>query len=128
MDLDVAAKHRLMELNKLGEFRDGAYENTRTYKEKNKKWHDSNLRGDNDFKIGDKVLLFKSHFKLYPWKLKSKWCSPFVVKTVYPYGAIEIADNSNVSFKVNGHRLKKYHIGGFDKEEEVFELNNEGAA
>ncbi|GKA96528.1 reverse transcriptase domain-containing protein [Tanacetum coccineum] len=45
---------RLMQLNELAELRDGAYENTRIYKERTKKWHDSGLRGDKDFKVGDK--------------------------------------------------------------------------
>ncbi|GKE64841.1 reverse transcriptase domain-containing protein [Tanacetum coccineum] len=45
---------RLMQLNELAELRDGAYENTRIYKERTKKWHDSRLRGDKDFKVGDK--------------------------------------------------------------------------
>ncbi|GKC85267.1 reverse transcriptase domain-containing protein [Tanacetum coccineum] len=61
MDLDASTKHRLMELNELGELRDGAYENTRIYKEKTKKWHDSRLRGDKDFKIGEKVLLHTAY-------------------------------------------------------------------
>ncbi|GJY32874.1 reverse transcriptase domain-containing protein [Tanacetum coccineum] len=37
-------------LNKLAELRDGAYENTRIYKERAKKWQDSRIRGDKDFK------------------------------------------------------------------------------
>ncbi|GJT02918.1 reverse transcriptase domain-containing protein [Tanacetum coccineum] len=36
--------------NPKAELRDGAYENTRIYKEQTKKWHDSRLRGDKDFK------------------------------------------------------------------------------
>nr|GEW90111.1 hypothetical protein [Tanacetum cinerariifolium] len=43
MDLTAAAKNRLMELNELMELRDGAYENTRIYKERTKRWHDSRL-------------------------------------------------------------------------------------
>ncbi|GJU12725.1 reverse transcriptase domain-containing protein [Tanacetum coccineum] len=50
MDLMLASKSRLMQLNELAELRDGAYENTRIYKERTKKWHDSRLRGDKDFK------------------------------------------------------------------------------
>ncbi|GKA51232.1 reverse transcriptase domain-containing protein [Tanacetum coccineum] len=50
MDLTVAVKNHFMELNELIELRDGAYENTRIYKERNKKWHDSRLRGDKNFK------------------------------------------------------------------------------
>ncbi|GJU28099.1 reverse transcriptase domain-containing protein [Tanacetum coccineum] len=56
MDLTIAAKNHFMELNELIELGDGAYENTQIYKERTKKWHDTRLRGDKDFKNGDKVL------------------------------------------------------------------------
>ncbi|GJV38573.1 reverse transcriptase domain-containing protein [Tanacetum coccineum] len=121
-----AAKNRFMELNELMELRDGAYENTRIYKERTKRWHDSRLRGDKNFKAGDKVLLFNSRFKMHPGKLKSKWYGPNVVKTVYPYGTVEIINKNGISFKVNGQRLKKYHDGHIDAEEkEVVELDED---
>ncbi|GKB74155.1 hypothetical protein Tco_0935567 [Tanacetum coccineum] len=50
MDLTLASESRLMQLNELAELRDGAYENTRIYKERTKKWHDSRLRDDKDIK------------------------------------------------------------------------------
>ncbi|GJY65258.1 reverse transcriptase domain-containing protein [Tanacetum coccineum] len=125
MDLTLASKSRLMQHNELAELRDGAYENTRIYKERTKKWHDSRLCGDKDFKVGDQVLLYNSCLKMYPGKLKSKWSGPNIVKTVYPYGAIEITDKDGYSFKVNGQRLKKYYEGNIDKEDdEVIEFEN----
>ncbi|GJZ46871.1 hypothetical protein Tco_0600703 [Tanacetum coccineum] len=114
MDLTTAAKNRFMELNELMELRDGAYENTRIYKERTKKWHDSRLRRDKDFKNGEKVLLFKSHLKLHLGKLKSKWTGPFIVKTMYPYGVVEITDNDGSSFKVNRHRNNTAYLRGWD--------------
>ncbi|GJZ19068.1 reverse transcriptase domain-containing protein [Tanacetum coccineum] len=90
---------KLNDLNELAELRDGAYEDTRIYKERTKKWHDSRLRGDKDFKACDKVLLYNSHLKMYPVKLKSKWGGPNIVKTVYPYGAVEINDKNGFKFK-----------------------------
>ncbi|GJW20507.1 reverse transcriptase domain-containing protein [Tanacetum coccineum] len=66
MDLTAAAKNRFMELNELMELRNGAYENTRIYKEQTKRWHDSRLQGDKHFKAGDKALLFNSRFKMHP--------------------------------------------------------------
>nr|GEU90902.1 hypothetical protein [Tanacetum cinerariifolium] len=54
MDLTLASKSLILQLNELAKLRDGAYENTRIYKERTKKWHDSRLRGDKDFKVGDK--------------------------------------------------------------------------
>nr|GFB04524.1 hypothetical protein [Tanacetum cinerariifolium] len=120
MDLTAAAKNCFIELNELMELRDGTYENNRIYKERTKKWHDSRLRGDKDFKNGDKVLLFNSRLKLHPGKLKSKWSGPFVVETMYPYGAVEITDKNGLSFKVNGKRLKKYYDGSFNTEDNEF--------
>nr|GEY41867.1 hypothetical protein [Tanacetum cinerariifolium] len=125
MDLTLASESRIMQLNELAELRDGVYKNTRIYKEWTKKWHDSRLRGDNDFKVGDKVLLYNSRLKMYPRKLKSKWSGLNIVKTVYPYGAIEIIDNNGFKFKVNGQRLKKYYEGDIDKEDdEVIKFEN----
>ncbi|GJU21925.1 putative nucleotidyltransferase, ribonuclease H [Tanacetum coccineum] len=120
MDLTAAAKNHFMELNELMELRDGAYENTQIYKERTKKWHDSRLRGDKDFKNEDKVLLFNSRLKLHPGKLKSKWTGPFIVKTMYLYGAVEITENDDSSFKVNEHRLKKYHDRSFNTDDNEF--------
>ncbi|GJW09205.1 DNA-directed DNA polymerase [Tanacetum coccineum] len=71
--LTAAAKNYFMELNELMELRDDAYENTRIYKERTKRWHDSRLWGDKNFKVGDMVLLFNSRFKMRPRKLKSRW-------------------------------------------------------
>ncbi|GJT60683.1 reverse transcriptase domain-containing protein [Tanacetum coccineum] len=53
-DLRGTSKNCFMELNELAELKDGAYKNTRIYKEQTKKWHDSRLRGEKDFKVGDK--------------------------------------------------------------------------
>ncbi|GKC81197.1 reverse transcriptase domain-containing protein, partial [Tanacetum coccineum] len=50
MDLTAASKNHFMQLNELAELRDGAYENTRIYKERTKKWYDSRLHRDKDFK------------------------------------------------------------------------------
>ncbi|GJT40278.1 hypothetical protein Tco_0940143 [Tanacetum coccineum] len=115
-----------MELNVLMELRDGAYEKTRIYKERTKKWHNSRLRGDKDFRVGDKVLLFNRDLDAIREKLKSKWYGPNVVKIVYPYGTVEITNKNGISFKVNGQRLKKYydrHIDTDDKEVVKFKEN-----
>ncbi|GJZ54088.1 hypothetical protein Tco_0608973 [Tanacetum coccineum] len=66
--LSSAAKNRFMELNELMELRDEAYENTRIYKERTKKWHDSRLRGDKNFKEGDKDLV-KDSSDEYWWRI-----------------------------------------------------------
>nr|GEY69411.1 hypothetical protein [Tanacetum cinerariifolium] len=97
MDLTLASKSRLMQLNELAELRYGAYKNTRIYKERTKKWHDSKLHGDKDLKVGDQVLLYTSRLKMYPRKLKSKWSGPNIVKTVHLHRAIKIIDKDGFS-------------------------------
>ncbi|GJW66055.1 reverse transcriptase domain-containing protein [Tanacetum coccineum] len=86
-------------LNELAELRDGDYKKTKIYKEWTKKWHDSRLSGDKDFKIGDKVLLYNSRLKMHPRKLNSKWNSPNIVKTKYYEGDIDKEDDEVIEFE-----------------------------
>ena len=56
-----------------------------------------------------KVLLYCSRLHLFPRKLRSRWTGTFIVKNIFPYGAIEIENpkNGNI-FKVNGQLLKLF--------------------
>ena len=109
LDLDAAGKKRMLQLNELDEFRLQAYENNKMYKEKVKRWHDRKLY-PKSFVPGQQVLLFNSRLRLFPGKLKSRWSGPFIVKTVFPHGAVEIFENDlGQAFKVNGQRLKHYY-------------------
>nr|GEZ32068.1 reverse transcriptase domain-containing protein [Tanacetum cinerariifolium] len=99
--------HRKVQLNKLNELRDQAYENSLIYKEKTKRHHDSKIK-DRVFNIGDRVLLFNSRLKIFSGKLKSRWSGPFTISHVYLYGTVELAQPDRPNFKVNGHRLKHY--------------------
>nr|GEZ37191.1 hypothetical protein [Tanacetum cinerariifolium] len=58
-DLQTAGDHRKVQLNKLNELRDQAYENSLIYKEKTKRLHDSKIK-DRVFNIDDRALLFNS--------------------------------------------------------------------
>ena len=107
MDHDAAGKRRFLELQELKELRLRAYENSAIYKERTKKWHDKRIV-PKTYKEGDKVLLFNSRLRLFPGKLRTRWSGPFKVHKIYPHGAVELADGDQ-TFKVNGHRLKKYH-------------------
>ena len=107
--IDQAGEERKLQLNELDEIRLEAYENSKFYKEKTKRFHDS-LIARKEFLVGQKVLLFNSRLKLMAGKLRSKWIGPFIVTQVFPHGAVEIkGETSNKSFKVNGHRLKHFH-------------------
>nr|GEU71006.1 reverse transcriptase domain-containing protein [Tanacetum cinerariifolium] len=56
-DLAVAGDHRKIQLNKLNEIRDHAYENSLIYRENIKRTHDSKIK-NRIFNVGDPVLLF----------------------------------------------------------------------
>ncbi|GKB34412.1 reverse transcriptase domain-containing protein [Tanacetum coccineum] len=109
-DLETAGDHRKVQLNELNELRDHAYENSLIYKEKTKRIHDSKIK-NRVFNVGDQVLLFNSRLKMFSGKLKSRWSGPFTITQVFPYGTVELSQNSGPNFKVNGHRIKHYFGG-----------------
>nr|GEW14308.1 reverse transcriptase domain-containing protein [Tanacetum cinerariifolium] len=94
-DLKTTGDHRKLQLNEL---RDQAYENSLIYKERTKKLHDSKIK-NHIFNVGDQVLLFNSHLKIFSRKLKTRWSGPFTITQVFPYGT------------ANGHRVKHYFGG-----------------
>ncbi|PNY02207.1 hypothetical protein L195_g025512 [Trifolium pratense] len=112
LDATLAGRARLLKLNELDEWRERAYENAVLFKARTKRYHDAKLV-PKVFHKGQKVLLFNSRFKLFPGKLNSKWSGPFVIKEVFPHGAVEIykPGEEDSSFKVNGQRLKAYREG-----------------
>ncbi|GKC34691.1 reverse transcriptase domain-containing protein [Tanacetum coccineum] len=109
-DFSTAGDHRKVKINELNDLRDQAYEKSLIYKEKTKRIHDSKIK-NRVFNVGDRVLLFNSRLKIFSGKLKSRWSGPFTIAQVYPYGTVELSQNSGPNFKVNGHRLKHYFGG-----------------
>ncbi|RDX78078.1 Pol polyprotein, partial [Mucuna pruriens] len=100
---DQAGKQRKFQLQELDKLRLEAYENSRIYKKKVKRFHDQQILRK-EFQVSQKVLLFNSR------KLHSRWDGPFVITNVFPYGAIELKDeHTNNTFQVNGHQIKPFH-------------------
>jgi len=58
----------MLQLNEVEELRMNAYDNSRIYKERIKKWHDQRVT-DKRFEPGQLVLLFNSRLKISPGKL-----------------------------------------------------------
>ncbi|GJS19779.1 reverse transcriptase domain-containing protein [Tanacetum coccineum] len=114
-DIKTAGDHRKVQLNELNELRDHAYENSLIYKEKTKRIHDSKIK-NRVFNVGDRVLLFNSRLKIFSGKLKTRWSGPFTIVQVFPYGTVELSQNSGPNFKVNGHRIKHYFGGDIPTE------------
>nr|GEV01856.1 reverse transcriptase domain-containing protein [Tanacetum cinerariifolium] len=74
-DLKTTDDHLKLQLNELC---DQAYENFVIYKERTKKLHDSKIK-NHIFNVGDQVLLFNSHLKIFSGKLKTRWSGPFTI-------------------------------------------------
>jgi hypothetical protein len=73
-----------------------------------KRVHDQNILR-RSFELDQKVLLYNSRLHLFPVKLKSRWTGPFIIRTVFSCGAIEINDPRNGNtFKVNGQKVKPF--------------------
>ena len=120
-DLAQAGKQRLLQMNELDELRRESYESSRIYKERLKLFHDKTI-ARKTFEPNQKVLMYSSRLHMFPRKIRSMWTGSFVVKVVYPYGAVEIENPENgKSFKVNGQRLKPF-LEHFDRQESSEEL------
>ncbi|GJS07076.1 reverse transcriptase domain-containing protein [Tanacetum coccineum] len=109
-DLKTAGDHRKLQLNKLNELRDQAYENFLIYKERMKKLHDSKIK-NHIFNVGDQVLLYNFRLKIFSGKLKTGWLGPFTITKVFPYGTVKLSQPDGPNFKVNGHCVKHYFGG-----------------
>ncbi|RDY04000.1 hypothetical protein CR513_12338, partial [Mucuna pruriens] len=98
MAYDQAGKERKLQLQELEELCLEACENSQIYKQKVKQFNDHKILRK-EFKVGQKVLLFNSRFKLITSKLCSRW-------------DVELRDGaSNKIFQVNGHQLKHFPEG-----------------
>ena len=109
MEYDIAGNERKLQIQEFEEIRNEAYMSSWIYKEKTKAYHDKMILRK-EFVVGQRVLLFHSHLKLFCSKSRSRLAGPFVVSHVFPHGAVEIQSlRTNKIFKVNGHRLKSYY-------------------
>jgi len=105
-DLIKAGELRRLQISELEEIRNEAYENARITKSRTKFFHDQLITRKN-FAPGDKVLLYNSRLHIFAGKLNTRCSGPFIVRTIFPHGAVIIVDpKNNAEFKVNGQRLK----------------------
>jgi hypothetical protein len=67
------------------------------------------------------MLLYNSHLRLFPGKLKSRWEGPYEVAEPYPSIAIRLKRISTSPWIVNGQRLKHYRKGAVNEIKVMFE-------
>ena len=75
-----------------------------------KQFHDKFIK-QKQFNARDWALLFDSRFKKFKRKLTTRCLRPYEVVTAFDNGSVKIKtiDGLEVSFIVNGHRLRLYH-------------------
>nr|GEV58462.1 reverse transcriptase domain-containing protein [Tanacetum cinerariifolium] len=118
-DLKTASDHRKLQLNKLSELRDQAYENSLIYKERTKKLHDEKIK-NRIFNVGDQVLLINPRLKIFSGlspEIEAFLCWNFVrfPRSSYPFinsslGKISTIRNegtSGATTRTYGQRLHK---------------------
>ena len=120
--MKVDGERHLLQLNELDEFQFQAYENTKLFKEKTKRWHDAHIL-KKEFRVGDLILLFNYGFKLFSSKLRSRRSGPFKVQQVFSHGALELMNSKGECFRVNSQRCKVYRGGLMPKEKEILFLH-----
>ncbi|XP_049381251.1 uncharacterized protein LOC125845761 [Solanum stenotomum] len=107
LDWENGSKGRVDQLHEMEELRFRAYKSSALYKEKMK--HGMILKSlEENFWVGDFVLLYNSQLRLFPGKLKLKWSVPFKVTCIFQNGAIAVEGEESPAFKVNGQLLKLY--------------------
>ncbi|GJV30211.1 reverse transcriptase domain-containing protein [Tanacetum coccineum] len=106
------------------ELRNEAYEHSRAYKERTKRWHDAKIM-DKEFHEGDEVLIFNLRLKLFPGKLKSRWYGPYTISKVFPYGTVKVCGSiyKEVEFEVSSthfHVEARFCLGLISREKRLF--------
>jgi transposase InsO family protein len=109
LDLTMAQKARLQQLNELDEKCLDAIHQTTVIQQQRTKWHDRIIK-KKLFQKGDWALLYDSRFKEFQGKLRTRWLGPYEVDTVFPNGTVRLItiDGSNTHLHANGHRLCLY--------------------
>ena len=75
-----------------------------------KTWHDKFIN-KKEFNTRDWALLFDSRFKIFKGKLTTRWMGPYEVVIAFDNVSVKIKTivGSQISFVLNGHRLRLYH-------------------
>ena len=89
MDMGKAGNARKLQLSNLDELRHDAYESSKIYKERTKKWHDR-LISRKEFEPGQSVLAYDTKFHLFLGKFRSRWYGPCTVKKLLKNGAVVV--------------------------------------
>ena len=101
---------RLQSIEKLEEDRTYALLENTTQQFKRKKAYDKKLK-PSAIQEGDFVLLYDNRFNKFPGKLHTRWMGPYLVKTIWENGSLQLVDmeGEELPTRINGARVKKYY-------------------
>ena len=99
--MTTSGEERKLQLCELAELRDDTYDNVKDLKSRMKAVHHQKILRKN-FEQGNRVFLYDSRLHFHMGKLRSRWKGPYVVKSVFPNGVVEVEDPSDGRvFRVN---------------------------
>ena len=100
----------MLQINELDEIRQDALQKTMLIQNQRKTCHDKFIK-QKQFNTGYWALLFDSRFKIFKGKLTTYCMGPYKVVTTFDNGLVKTKtiDGSQISFVVNGHRIRLYH-------------------
>lgn len=106
LDLSEAQQQRILQLNELDEIRKEDVEHTSLVQQQRMKFHYKFIK-NNNFHIGEWVLLFDSKHKYFKAKFSTYQLGPHEIEEIIDNGSVRIKtiDEDETSFLVNGHRL-----------------------
>lgn len=109
INLDEAQQQRILQLNDLDEIKQNSFQHIDLIQQKWAKWHDIYIK-KKQFKKGGWALLYDSKFKNFKGKFNTHQPGPYEIDKVFDNGSVQVKtiDYGNVTFLVNGHRLKLY--------------------
>ena len=102
-------------IDQLPEERNKARRNIEESQDKQKKYHDQNIKKKSQFHVGEKVLLYDAaKEKQWSGKLNEKWKGPYYIHKEVSKGSYQIKEINGKILKkpVNGELLKRYHSRG----------------
>jgi hypothetical protein len=107
---EESLSHRLNDIDKLEE--DRLFSLDETYKQQlfRKLKYNSKLKPVK-VKEGDWVLVYDSRYKKFKGKLHTRWLGPFIVKTIYENGSLDLLTlkNEPLETRINGSRVKLFN-------------------
>ena len=111
IDMGEDKNERIFHHPKLEEDKIMAIQHQEAQKQKQKDWHDRNIKTGNIL-VRDFILLYDSRIKGKPRKLETTWMGSYIIEDLNSNGLVRLKTLQGQVFPkvMNGARLKQYHL------------------